>query len=56
MSFGSGVVPDDGSIKGGKLKIDINSDGVLLITGAAEINYTGDIDIFRYGQIKRQLF
>ena len=54
--LGLGSFPMTAVLKGGKLKIDINSDGVLLITGAAEINYTGDIDIFRYGQIKRQLF
>ncbi len=48
--------PMTGRLKGGELTIDINSGGVLSISGAAEINYTGEIDIFRYGQIKRQLF
>lgn len=54
--MGLAKFPMTARLKGGKLIIDTDSDGVVRITGAAEINYTGEIDIFQYGQIKRQLF
>lgn len=50
--YSDGLVdlPATASLKGGKLTIDIDKNGVLSITGNAEINFTGDIDIYRYGE------
>ena len=37
-------------LRGGELTVDMDKDGGMTVTGTAETNYTGEVDIYRYGK------
>ncbi len=50
---GKASFPITVKLKGGTLMVGIDASDAVTITGDAETNYTGEVDIYRYGETER---
>lgn len=53
---GKASFPMTVKLKGGTLTVGLDASGAVSIMGAAETNYTGEVDIYRYGETEREFF